>query len=90
MNNTQNTVSINREHKDRLFTMLFGDNSNKKNILSLYNALCDTNYTDESEITITTLEDALYVKMKDDVSFLLDNLWLKPSEAPYSTLYRIL
>lgn len=78
MNNTQNTVSINREHKDRLFTMLFGDNSNKKNILSLYNALYDTNYTDESEITITTLEDALYVKMKDDVSFLLDNclsLW---------------
>ena len=82
MNNTQNTVSINREHKDRLFTMLFGDNSNKKNILSLYNALYDTDYTDESEVDITTLEDALYVKMKNDVSFLLNNclsLWEQQS-----------
>ena len=50
MHNTQNPVSINRELKTRLFTMLFGNNSNKKNILSLYNALYDTNYTDKTEI----------------------------------------
>ena len=78
MCNTQTNVSINRQHKDRLFTMIFGDNKNKKNILSLYNALHDTNYTNEDVVEITTIEDALYINMKNDVSFLLDNclsLW---------------
>lgn len=78
MSNTQANVSINRQHKDRLFTMIFGDNKNKKNILSLYNALHNTNYTNEDDVEITTIEDALYINMKNDVSFLLDNclsLW---------------
>ena len=78
MNHTQTTVSINREHKARLFNMIFGDNTNKKYSLSLYNALYDTNYTDEDEVEITTIEDALYIRMKNDVSILLDSylsLW---------------
>ena len=55
--------------------MIFGD---KKNTLSLYNALNYTNYTDENDIDITTIEDAIYIKMKNDISFLLDShlsLW---------------
>lgn len=82
MSNTQSTISINRKHKDRIFTMLFGDKTNKKNTLSLYNALYNTNHTDEDEIEITTIEDAIYIKMKNDVSFLLDNclsLWEQQS-----------
>lgn len=62
--------------------MIFEDSSNKRNILSLYNALYDTNYTDEDEVKITTIEDAIYIKMKNDVSFLLDNclsLWEQQS-----------
>ena len=73
MNHTQTTISINREHKARLFNMIFGDNNNKKYSLSLYNALYDTNYTDEDEVEITTIEDALYIRMKNDVSILLDS-----------------
>ena len=82
MNHTQTKVSINREHKDRLFRMIFGDNKNKKNSLSLYNALYDTNYTEEDEIEIMTIEDALYIKMKNDVALLLDSylsLWEQQS-----------
>jgi len=82
MSNTQTQFSINRQHKDRLFTMIFGDKSNKKNILSLYNALYGTNYTNELDVDITTLEDVIYIKMKNDVSFLLDSyisLWEQQS-----------
>ena len=61
MSNTQTNVSINRQHKDRLFTMIFEDNKNKKNILLLYNALHDTN---ENDVEITTIEDALYINME--------------------------
>ena len=82
MNHTQTTVSINREHKARLFNMIFGDNNNKKYSLALYNALYDTNYTDEDEVEITTIEDVLYIRMKNDVSILLDSylsLWEQQS-----------
>jgi len=81
MNHTQMNVSINRKHKDRLFHMIFGDDK-KKNSLSLYNALHGTNYTDEGSIEITTIEDALYIKMKNDVSILIDSylsLWEQQS-----------
>ena len=47
-----------RPHKDTLFRMLFKD---KGNLLSLYNALNETAYTDESQLEITTLENALYM-----------------------------
>ena len=32
MSNTKDNVSPNREYKDRLFTMIFGDKTNKQNI----------------------------------------------------------
>ena len=42
-----------REHKDSLFVDLFyQDETAKKNLLSLYNALHDTNYKDETIIRI--------------------------------------
>jgi hypothetical protein len=37
----------------------------------LYNALNGTNYTNADDLTITTLEDIVYINMKNDVSFLL-------------------
>ncbi len=60
-------------HKDRLFRKLFGDESNKDALLSLYNALNQTSYTDPSELTINTIEDVLYMSMKNDISCILDN-----------------
>ena len=82
MSNIREQVSVNRKYKDRVFCMLFGNEENKKNILSLYNALNNTNYTNETDIEITTIEDAVYIKMKNDVSFLVDSylsLWEQQS-----------
>ena len=74
----KDTISINRKYKDSLFCLIFGDEENKKNILSLYNALNNTDYTNMDDLEITTIEDAVYIKMKNDVSFLIDSylsLW---------------
>ncbi len=62
---------INREHKDRLFIFLFGKEENKKWTLELYNAMNGTDYTNAENIEINTIDDVLYMGMKNDVSFLL-------------------
>lgn len=62
---------INREHKDRLFTFLFGKKGRKEWVLSLYNAVNNTHYTDPDSIEFTAMEDAVYMGMKNDVSFIL-------------------
>lgn len=73
---------VNFEHKDRLFTYLFGREENKEWILSLYNAVNGSDYSDADEIEITTIDDVVYMGMKNDVSFLLHwtmNLWAHQS-----------
>ena len=57
---------VQRNYKDTLFRMLFKE---KENLLSLYNALNGTAYTDTEELEITTLENAVYMNYKNDVSF---------------------
>ncbi|MDE6314497.1 MAG: hypothetical protein K2M46_12950 [Lachnospiraceae bacterium] len=64
-------TEINREHKDRLFRLLFGGSYSRQNLLDLYNALNDTNYNDPEELQVTTIEDVIYMGMKNDVSILL-------------------
>lgn len=64
-------IKINREHKDRLFRLLFGDEKNKENLLSLYNAINNTHYTNADDLEIMTMQDCIYMKMKNDVSVLL-------------------
>ena len=59
-----------REHKDILFRLLFGE-SDKSLTLSLYNAVNKSDYSNAEDIEITTLDDALYLKMKNDVSFII-------------------
>ncbi len=71
MNNTIK-VHINRKYKDRLFRLVFGAEENKKYLLSLYNALNGTNYQNEDDLEITTLDDAIYMHMKNDVSFIIE------------------
>ena len=63
-------IKVNREHKDRVFRLIFGGND-KSWTLSLYNAVNGSDYTNPDDITITTIEDALYLNMKNDVSFLI-------------------
>jgi len=62
---------VNNKYKDTLFRIVFGDY--KENALSLYNAINGTEYTDVDALEITTLKDALYIFIKNDVSFLFNN-----------------
>ena len=71
-------VKTNRKYKDRLFQLLFGSEKYKENTLSLYNALNGTAYTNVEDIEIYTIDDVIYIDMKNDVAFILDsemNLW---------------
>ena len=67
----QNKVNVNREHKNRLFISLFGSAERKEKTLELYNAVNGTQYDNPDDITIYTIEDALYLGMKNDVAFLI-------------------
>ena len=53
-------LHANRKHKDTVFRMLYSD---KKVILELYNALNGTDYQNPDDLTITTLESAVYMAM---------------------------
>lgn len=67
-------ISANRKYKDTVFRKLFSD---RKNLLSLYNAISGASYTDENAMEIVTLESAVYMGMKNDLAFILDtNLFL--------------
>ena len=62
-------VKVQCNYKDSIFRMLFKD---KENLLSLYNALNQTDYTDVEGLEITTLENAVYMNYKNDVAFVFD------------------
>ncbi len=59
----------NRNYKDTIFRMLFRE---KKHLLSLYNAMNEKNYTDEEALQIITLDNAIYMEMKNDLAFVID------------------
>lgn len=66
---------IQRQYKDRLFRMAFRE---KKHLLALYNAMNNSAYDNPDELEIMTLEDVIYMGMKNDASFVMDdilNLW---------------
>ena len=62
---------VNEQHKDRLFNFIFGRPENREWTLSLYNAVNGSNYTDASLIEYNTLENVLYIAMKNDTSFII-------------------
>lgn len=62
---------VNREYKDRLFKLVFRE---KKDLLELYNAINDTEYDNLDDIEINTLEDVVYMGMKNDISFLVTDV----------------
>ena len=74
----------NREYKSRLFGFLFGREENKKWTMSLYNAIHGTSHDDISNITINTIEDVIYMGMKNDLSILVsENISLYKSMELY-------
>ena len=58
----------NRKHKDSLFRKVF---RKKKDLLALYNALNGTDYRNEDDLEINTLDNALYMSVKNDVSCII-------------------
>lgn len=64
---------VNRQYKDRLFSFIFGSEENKSYLMDLYNALNGTNYTDLNMLEITTIQDVVYMGMKNDVSCMIDS-----------------
>jgi len=64
---------IHREYRDRLFCYIFGSEAHKEWTLSLYNAVNGTAYTDPEQISITTIEQVLYMGMHNDVAFLISD-----------------
>lgn len=87
MTEIRKTVNTNREYKDRLFRLRFGSDEYKEDMLCLYNAVNRTSYTNPADITITTIDDVIYIKMKNDVSLIIDgniSLWEHQSLSPVS------
>ena len=65
---------VNSKYKDRLFSFIFGNSEKKEWTLSLYNTVNHSSYTNPEDITIMTMEDVLYMGMKNDLSFLITNI----------------
>ncbi len=60
-----------KKYRDELFRRIF---NNRKSLLELYNAINETDYTDESELIIYTMEDVIYLGYKNDVSFIVSGM----------------
>ena len=68
--------------KSRIFEMVFSD---KKELLSLYNAANGTKYDDPEMLEVNTLENAIYLSMRNDISFVIDSrLTLYEHQSTYS------
>lgn len=65
-------IKVILDNKDTIFRMIYSDT---EELLNLYNAVNNTHYKDPDELEITTLENAIYMNMKNDVSCILD-MWM--------------
>ena len=64
------TKPVKRTYKSTLFARIFRD---KKELLKLYNAVSKKNYDNPEDLIINTLENAIYLSMKNDLSFIIDS-----------------
>ena len=81
-NFTFKTPAANRNYKDTVFRMLFSD---RKNLLSVYNAVNQSNYKNPEDLEIVTLENAIYMGIKNDLAFIMDtNLYLYEHQSTYN------
>ena len=75
-------MNTQRNFKDTVYRMLFKE---PINALSLYNSLNGTAYTDESMLEFNTLENAIYMGIKNDLSFLImDQMHLYEQQSTYT------
>ena len=79
---TEKNLKANRNYKDTVFRMIFSD---RKNLLSLYNAVNGTSYKNPEELEIVTLENAIYMGLKNDLAFIIaTNLFLYEHQSTYN------
>ena len=64
-------TNVNKKYKDRLFRLIF---NSREELLGLYNAVNGSSYTNPEDLEISTLENVIYMGMKNDISFLLDDI----------------
>lgn len=75
-------LTAKRMYKSRIFAMLFSD---RNELLKLYNAINGTSYNDPDLLQVNTLENAVYMSMQNDVSFIIDmRLNLYEHQSTYS------
>ncbi len=67
--NGEKNLSVVRNYRDTVFKMLYND---KKELLALYNGMNGTVYANSDDLKITTLDNAVFMNMKNDISFILD------------------
>lgn len=60
-------VQVRRDHKSRLFPKIF---EKRQSLLNLYNAVNGSSYADPEELVVNTIDDIIYMGMKNDLSFL--------------------
>ncbi len=78
----QPTAKANVKYKDTIFRMLF---SEPEHLLSLYNAVTGKDYRDPEALDIVTLENAVYMGMKNDLAFVLEmGLYLYEHQSTYN------
>ena len=74
--------AVNRKYKDTIFRWLFSD---RKNLLSLYNAVSGKDYQNPEALNVVTLENAVYMGMKNDLAFVLETgLYLYEHQSTYN------
>lgn len=73
--NKTEEITVQSKVYDSLFIAVFGKDSerSKRWRLELYNAPNNTNYKDPNALKLNTLENVLFIKMHNDVSFLIDS-----------------
>lgn len=75
-------VEVNRSYKATMFEMIFSD---KVELLKLYNAVNQTNYTNPDDLEINTLKNAIFLSVHNDISFVIDSrLSLYEHQSTYS------
>ena len=74
--------AVNRNYKSSIFAMLFSD---RKELLGLYNAVSGKHYSDPELLEVNTLENAIYMAIRNDLSFVIDSrLSLYEHQSTYS------
>ena len=69
----QKLLKANKQYRNSVFCSYFND---KVKLLSLCNALLDTDYSDPNALVINTLETTMLSNQKNDISFKIDNNFL--------------